>query len=894
MKRLSLLLLFMLAARAEAGCPAAGDPVNVADTCTITSPPTRAKIEAAVNAADDFGDTISIPEGTITDWETPFVVLKNVSFIGATTVNSATGTFVDRTIIQDNVKQPSDSALCWVAPLNPDLNCSPNTPVFDIRTKYDAGGRTVRISGLTFTSGKHLRVGNFASITIGGLSRKVRIDHNHFLPAPQSRFVQVNNAAIWGVADHNVMQSNGQQSFNIRMGNWPYTDDATGTSSAANGDGSWESPTNFGDGSGAGGTGLAGASFYIEDNWLASFNLASTEEGLGNLDATVGGRFVFRFNHCWQSGVVLSHGTFGSRFRGTRSVEIYNNDFHRNEPNVFGATESGTSILFDNTYAGPAPNGNNGFLFQNYRLNGSSGPWGTASGFSPYDLNDERTGSFTGQNARLTGSFPYAPTAGPSPVEGGLYYSGSVVTASPTPPTNSSQVLTISPTPSPAWSPSHWDGFNLSKTTGVTSGPPRAGGQISNATANGFTVTNYSKNQPDPLWGPGIAFRIGRVLVGIDQPGRGQGDRLCCAPSAFNEDAGSAGILSPPSSAWPHQKLEPIYGWNNRQGSTQLTVAGAGTDTGFAVENRDYYNEETPNGSGAQTVGIRRGTNAPTHNCTAPASAGTYANGSAIPSYGMGYWATSAPSSNWNTTTPGDDGALYVCTATNTWSRYYTPYTYPHPLVDNIVTPGIKAPNSATFTLGVAGTHTFDYEFFTAAPSWTITSGTLPTGVTLAAGTSGVLSGTPTQSGDFGVVVTATYAPASEVATQSFTLHVNDTNTAPDVPVITAPAESSAWLTNQTITITATAADPDGTIANVKFFVDGNVTALATDTTLPYSTTWNTSSSIPLTAGTHTIVATATDDKSASTSSATRTISVTAPPVTPAVPANIRIGNTPP
>jgi hypothetical protein len=28
----------------------------------------------------------------------------------------------------------------------------------------------------------------------------------------------------------------------------------------------------------------------------------------------------------------------------------------------------------------------------------------------------------------------------------------------------------------------------------------------------------------------------------------------------------------------------------------------------------------------------------------------------------------------------GASGVLYKCTAPNTWTLYYTPYTYPHPL----------------------------------------------------------------------------------------------------------------------------------------------------------------------------------------------------------------------
>jgi len=52
---------------------------------------------------------------------------------------------------------------------------------------------------------------------------------------------------------------------------------------------------------------------------------------------------------------------------------------------------------------------------------------------------------------------------------------------------------------------------------------------------------------------------------------------------------------------------------------------------------------------------------------------------------GVGYWATNQSCDDLtgmvgaNPTTP-ISGTLYKCTATNTWTAYYTPYTYPHPL----------------------------------------------------------------------------------------------------------------------------------------------------------------------------------------------------------------------
>ena len=45
---------------------------------------------------------------------------------------------------------------------------------------------------------------------------------------------------------------------------------------------------------------------------------------------------------------------------------------------------------------------------------------------------------------------------------------------------------------------------------------------------------------------------------------------------------------------------------------------------------------------------------------------------------GVAYWATDE--GEWDSTHAGPDGRLYKCTATNTWTLFYTPYTYPHPL----------------------------------------------------------------------------------------------------------------------------------------------------------------------------------------------------------------------
>ena len=92
-------------------------------------------------------------------------------------------------------------------------------------------------------------------------------------------------------------------------------------------------------------------------------------------------------------------------------------------------------------------------------------------------------------------------------------------------------------------------------------------------------------------------------------------------------------------------------------------------------------------------------------------------------------------------------------------------------------------------------------------------------------------------------------------------------NTPPTVGV-NAPA---AGVTGTPVTLTATAADSDGSISQVEFLVGDAV--IGTDTVSPYSQSWT-----PGTTGTFTITARATDNGGATTTSAAATITVTAAP----------------
>jgi hypothetical protein len=160
----------------------------------------------------------------------------------------------------------------------------------------------------------------------------------------------------------------------------------------------------------------------------------------------------------------------------------------------------------------------------------------------------------------------------------------------------------------------------------------------------------------------------------LDQPARGRGDLLSGnLPTTCNLTLNPACNVF--SGQWPRQDLDPIYVFANTYSTTLVAE-----QSGMLAANRDYF---VPSGSFNGTAGIGTGTLTPT-------TSGAYTNApncsnSTYP--GPAYWYTGSTAP-----TP----ALYVCTAANTWTLYYTPYTYPHPLVTGGGTVGGNLPNPPT------------------------------------------------------------------------------------------------------------------------------------------------------------------------------------------------------
>jgi len=129
----------------------------------------------------------------------------------------------------------------------------------------------------------------------------------------------------------------------------------------------------------------------------------------------------------------------------------------------------------------------------------------------------------------------------------------------------------------------------------------------------------------------------------LDQIGRGTGDLITGSPPLNTTTH---------TTAWPHQALEPTYEWLDTYNPPPFNGFDAVWRSAQSIiaPNRDFYLFSS------------------TFNGTSGVGAGLLAQRPATCTPLVAFWAT-------------DTSTLYQCTATNTWTVYYTPFTYPHPLI---------------------------------------------------------------------------------------------------------------------------------------------------------------------------------------------------------------------
>jgi hypothetical protein len=235
--------------------------------------------------------------------------------------------------------------------------------------------------------------------------------------------------------------------------------------------------------------------------------------------------------------------------------------------------------------------------------------------------------------------------------------------------------------------------FFMSSGTGVIWGNSATTGYTNFVTIHSMQVDNstYSESAPPAEWGYcGTSFASSSAWDGpapsgypcIDQPGRGKGDLLQGQfPNTCDVTSGQC-AKSNYNGSFSNEALEPVYEWMNNY----VPVPGAGGnywanyEASVLAQNRDFYlwcNSSSASGCTSSfngTVGTGSGVLA-----ARPSSCTT----------GVAYWATDQGS--WNQSGSGGQGQLFVCTATNTWSAYYTPYPYPHPLISSSSAP-VPAP----------------------------------------------------------------------------------------------------------------------------------------------------------------------------------------------------------
>jgi predicted phage tail protein len=202
-------------------------------------------------------------------------------------------------------------------------------------------------------------------------------------------------------------------------------------------------------------------------------------------------------------------------------------------------------------------------------------------------------------------------------------------------------------------------------------------------------------------------------------------------------------------------------------------------------------------------------------------------------------------------------------------------FTQPAPLTDQPPTVSLTAPaNGATYIAPASISLTAD----ASDPEGPVSRVEFYADATLI-GTASMAPYSTTWSsvapGTYSLTAVAFDSAGISTTSSSVSITVSAPNQPPTV-ILTAPTSGATYTDPATITLTASASDPDGQIARVEFY--NGPALLGSASTAPYGFTW---SQVP--AGTYTLVAIAVDDAGARTTSGSATVTVSAPNQAPTI-----------
>lgn len=479
---------------------------------------------------------------------------------------------------------------------------------------------------------------------------KFRFDNMTF-PSSWNGLVSDNSilvvSNVFGVADHNnvgddSLSTGALNLVNVNHGHWQGVGN--------NGDNSWATADTYG----------TEQAYYVENNVLK--NAYGTDVDSGGTDYG-GGRYACRFNSFSPPDLTCTnHGTDTTgRNRGGRQGEIYRNTWicptgslQTSCTDIF-LTRSGPMLVFDNVnLAGGGLTPNNLFnltVQRRWRGNVSFGQCGGQPDAGIWDATD-------------------STNLGPFTISAVDTVNG-IVTISTSPWTNGQFNSFSSP----------FSMVDLTQTIPNVTNGARANA-INTNTTNSLTLFDFGGD-----WTPAVndSIKIERATSCLDQSTRGKGALVTGDVTPVLQSSGVAGPVN--------EAIDPTYGANNS--GTALNDPSTMAGEPGIIANRDYYLETINQGVQTSTTSPFNGSSGSGH--------GTLSLRPTTCTPAVGYWATDQ--GNWNQSGSGNQGQLFICSATNTggctaaggnfWCLFYTPFTYPHPLTGVVVSgpPGVCSEN---------------------------------------------------------------------------------------------------------------------------------------------------------------------------------------------------------